>query len=449
MAWISYIEDLCHEDIALLTQLLADTLPDFERTQWLRDQSTALKAFPPRLLRPTNLLPRLTVALQLPCTPGKAVLCPSHKQLNPQLIRRLFLQISAESTVRLARLVSSPELEIHPVPPTVAQFIQRMQNINSLWMDPETFSAIFLRQPKFRRVESGCEACILAHVGGNRQFLTDLRTAMLGRRRKHAKNWPVLWPVVEGWVSWTLEGEEIHAESERIGKEVRKFHRILQLTQRGTPLPEKYQPKAVQKQVDAEEKIEISKEEVETAVRGADESGTGNDDLSVYSQPTPRPCDSTNAFQNLALQSNLSTIHPAFRESLVFCPATGTFEPRRCSHPVLRPAAPTPLSRSHRTCKRGNTRLLPSQSPPLPEASTSTLALESSEQKRLWNVGSNSIVSPAFYSAEVSSALNVARPSDERAKAYRQLIGRRCNQGPLDGRISTRVCRFVSGLVDK
>lgn len=419
MASISYIEDLGKEDIALLTKFLADTLPDLEATQWLRDQETILKTFPPQLLRPTNLLPRLALALQLPFVPGKAILCPSHKQLNPQLIHRLFLQISAESTVRLIRLVSSPELKIHPVSPIVSQFIQRIQTVNSLWMDPETFVALFHSRPKFRRVESGCEACILAHIGGNRQLLTDLRTAMLGRRRKHAKKQPVLWAVVEGWILWTGERDEIHAESESIGREVRIFHRILQLTRRGTPLPEKYQTKIVQGPAEAGEVAEPAREEVEIVEE--EEVGEGIDDddeydfehsiieyyhnilstpsLSVYSQPTPQLCDSTPTLKNLASQSSLSTIHPAFRESLVFCPSTGTFEPRRFSHPVPRPAAPAP--------------------PPLPPRQLKV----DNREKHLWFF-SNDTLASGFCSEAASSSTNLLRTAEKRAESYKKLVVR-------------------------
>jgi len=138
MTSIFFIEDLSPEDITLLTQLLANTIPTQSSTSWLRDQATAISNVPSQLLRPTTLVPRLM--LKLPSSKTRsAVLCPTHEPLNPILIHYMFLQISAESTIRLSRLVNSPELAQHPMPKTVSKFIKRIQSINSLWMSTHVF----------------------------------------------------------------------------------------------------------------------------------------------------------------------------------------------------------------------------------------------------------------------------------------------------------------------
>jgi hypothetical protein len=219
---IFYIEDLNPTDLELLTQLLSVTSTYAISPSWLHDQTYLLSIFPPSLLRSRSLLFRL--ATTLPFAPAKAQLCPTHKPLNSILIRRIFLELSAECTTHLERLTKNPHLEAK-----LGEFVKRVHAVSGLWMSPELYRAVFLPVPedeRFEKIESGCEACILASVGGNHRVLSDLRASMLGRR-KRGKPHALLLEIVEAWIDWTGR-DEIRSESDALAKEVRRRRRQMQ-----------------------------------------------------------------------------------------------------------------------------------------------------------------------------------------------------------------------------
>ncbi|PVH86630.1 hypothetical protein DL98DRAFT_567475 [Cadophora sp. DSE1049] len=227
---ISLIEDLSRNDIEKLTQLLvlSPMTPMTSPHQvWLQEQSDFIATLPPKLKRPESLLPRL--AMSLPFGKQKAHLCPSHKRLNPHLIRRIFLQVSAECTTRLARLVSNPYL-----PTDIAVHIKALQKANSLWMSPDLYRWTFQCQPheeRFDRIASDCEACILAAVGGNIRILQELRASMLGRKKKRG-TFPRLLPLVESWIKWAGAEAVVREESDRLAREIRNCRKQMQEARR-------------------------------------------------------------------------------------------------------------------------------------------------------------------------------------------------------------------------
>lgn len=228
---VHYIEDLTTADVEALTKLLFITAGTHPHPQWLADQAKLISTFPPSLQRPSATILRL--AMHLPFTPPKAVLCEAHKPLNPHLIRRIFLQVSAECTTRLSRLTSCslPKFEDE-----MKMLVKRIQTVNSLWMAAEIYRTIFQvlpEEPRFERLPGGCEACILAAVAGSNWVLTDLRGSIIGRMRKSKPDEiPKILPLLEGWIEWTGQAEEIRADSDRVAKKIRHLRREMQKERR-------------------------------------------------------------------------------------------------------------------------------------------------------------------------------------------------------------------------
>lgn len=224
---ISLIENLSTKDIEKLTELLRLPPGKLPSQVWLKDQASRVSKLPSRLLKPNAPLLRLGMSLNI--GPDKATLCKSHKRLNPYLIRRIFLQISAECTTRLTRLVENlskdTEIELH---------VKRLQIVNSLWMSTDLYRVTFRvmpQDPRFFRIPGDCEACILAAVGGSPHTLVDLRSAMLGRKRKRCKE-PRLVKLVEAWLKWTGFGPKLSEESDKLARVVRARRREMQLERR-------------------------------------------------------------------------------------------------------------------------------------------------------------------------------------------------------------------------
>ncbi|KAH7412512.1 hypothetical protein BKA64DRAFT_770244 [Cadophora sp. MPI-SDFR-AT-0126] len=224
---ISLIEDLSRNEIEKLTQLLIlppMTAPD---QVWLQQQSHFIPTLPLKLKRPESLLPR--IAMSFPFGKQKAHLCPSHKPLNPHLIRRIFLQVSAECTTRLGRLVSNPYL-----PTDIAVHVKALQKANSLWMSPDIYRWTFQCQPheeRYDRIASDCEACILAAVGGNICILQQLRASMLGRKKNRGV-FPRLLPLVESWIKWMGAETVVREESDQLAREIRNCRKQMREARR-------------------------------------------------------------------------------------------------------------------------------------------------------------------------------------------------------------------------
>ncbi|KAI9050106.1 hypothetical protein LZ554_006249 [Drepanopeziza brunnea f. sp. 'monogermtubi'] len=220
------IGELSAKDLERFSQTLRLPVRTLPSPAWLKDQQASIPGLPHRLRKPHSLLPRLAMAL--PFT-DKACLCKSHRGLEPHLIRRIFLQVSAECTTRLSRLVENEHL-----PRPIALFVRRLQTINSLWMDPDLYRVTFACMPdeeRFERVPSECEACILATVGGSSSMLFDLRASMLGRKKK-SKHEPRLLRLVDAWLEGTGQGDVLRTASDSFAKDVRACRRQMQKVRR-------------------------------------------------------------------------------------------------------------------------------------------------------------------------------------------------------------------------
>ncbi|TVY44636.1 hypothetical protein LOCC1_G003983 [Lachnellula occidentalis] len=329
------IAELRTEDLELLAQLLSLQIGATADETWLRDQARLIAAFPPRLRRPESFLSR--VGLSLPFTPDKAHLCKTHKTLQPQLIRSIFIQVTAECTTRVARLLDHPVL-----PENVSQFLKRIQSLNSLWMSPDFYLQAFNVNPweaRFQRLPGGCEACILAAVGGNLQSLTDLRTSMLGRKKKRGPMSRLL-PLVENWIEWTGRDTEVRRESDALAREIRDIRSQLQHARR---------------QLRRNIANGIVDQESEPEQGASPDVQSLNADDGDHTEHTNEDDDFEGSiidfYANIMSTTNLversqhtDDLHPAFRDSIVFDPASGTFGRTVAQAPRQR--APTAYSES-------------------------------------------------------------------------------------------------------
>lgn len=149
--------------------------------EWFKKQEEAMKKFPAKFLRPKNPISRTLSNLgsALSLSPEKAHLCKTHKVLNGQVIRAFFLQVTKECTTRIASYERYTDL-----PEDVAAWIKRLHSLNSYWMTLYFYCYTFQvspDEPRYEPVEGGCEACILARIGGNVQAIYDLECSAFTR----------------------------------------------------------------------------------------------------------------------------------------------------------------------------------------------------------------------------------------------------------------------------
>ncbi|OBT64079.1 hypothetical protein VE03_06683 [Pseudogymnoascus sp. 23342-1-I1] len=303
---IHWVEDLSHNDTLALTKLLR--LP--ERSQideyWLVGQEKKVKFLPAQLKRSRALIPRLVEKFANAST--KAILCPYHRCLDPQLIRRLFVTIVDECTTRVRRFTDSP-----PADSDIRQWWTRMKSINSLWTQPILYRYLFNANPgdpEFEYTHSECEACILATIGGNTTMLADLRIGAITRRMNHGPN-PRIIRILDGWLYWTGMSETIKTGSDPLYLKVRN-------SRRGRPITRSYDTNPIPEPAN---------------------NGNGRRD-----QPIPESTDADiidfylnrlsrmpRTHQKSGLPNNDSThsLHPAFRENIVFDVSTGIYGQRQ------------------------------------------------------------------------------------------------------------------------
>jgi hypothetical protein len=365
---VRYIEGLSSRNTEKLANLLSLGWRTKITLQWLSEQEQAINQLPSSLQKPKDILSKM--AMKLPRSPQKAVLCPAHKSLNPLLIHRFFLQLSAECSVRLARLDENPRL-----PPNLASFLKRIHGINSLWFAPSIYRSLFKVDEKEEcqeMIEGGCEACILSVVGTNHQTLCDLRASMLGRRRKRLPV-PRLLKIVDAWIEGTGHGIAIRKDSDALEKEIRECRREMQKARRQTRrnnrdgIVDPAIPEGERLSMnDSHEDEEATPEDTfEMDGKEKDENAEQYFEGSILDYYTGGLKSST----NLASQTRASTplpgdIHPAFRESMMsFDDNTGTFH--------LRGSPPTPPPKSTARGTWSNTTAasssqVPLQGPPPP-----------------------------------------------------------------------------------
>ncbi|EPE27614.1 hypothetical protein GLAREA_04405 [Glarea lozoyensis ATCC 20868] len=181
----SRLTSLSKEECLALIRLLSGPSGLPHDAEWFAKQKHKIENLPKALLRPSNPLARTLSAMKRPLIHFKigeegAQLCKVHKPLNPQLIRRVFLSISQECTIRNQYFQKKGT----DLPDKVYVWTRRIESINSLWMSPQLYFYTFnasSKSPHYERVLSGCEACIVATVGSNLQIILDLHASLISR----------------------------------------------------------------------------------------------------------------------------------------------------------------------------------------------------------------------------------------------------------------------------
>lgn len=233
---IDHVLDLEDADLDRLTYMLARP-PQYGTSRpsrkWLNTQAHTISTLPEDVLRPSKLIPRLAVKITercaAPALPPAAVLCSTHRDLHPWLIRAVFNLVAAEATLRSDRLSRHQPEEGDEVGELAKTVLGILASVNALWLEEEHFKTLFGDRAghwgaKLHRVKGGCEACILAVVGARGELLAALRANLVGRARSSA---PRLLRVVESWIGWfgEAEAEVLLVESDEMAKGVKVARR--------------------------------------------------------------------------------------------------------------------------------------------------------------------------------------------------------------------------------
>ncbi|RYO90583.1 hypothetical protein DL764_008423 [Monosporascus ibericus] len=188
------IHELTDDEVRELTGLLSRR-PSFgigrPSKRWFEHQAKLMSRLPAAIMRPNNPLKRLVVKygdaigfdrplFEYP----PAVLCPTHYELHPRVMRRLFVIVLDEVTRHADRLRRWPGGRRDP---QFAAFLDRIDGLGALWMEPRLYIETFHAPPADRRmvkVESFCEACTLAVLGANARTLGDIRAVIIDRAER-------------------------------------------------------------------------------------------------------------------------------------------------------------------------------------------------------------------------------------------------------------------------
>lgn len=222
-----------------LTELLymaPEVQPSRPPPSWLQVQSQMIGRLDPCVLRPRSLRVRVAISAgshHIPHFPGGAVLCPTHRPLDPRVVRNLMLLVAHEFTRRADRFrLWRDDLDMADGP---KRWLRRMDAETALWAGKKWYEKMFGRSvdlPPEQTVYSRCEACILAAIGGRPQALADLRTSMVARQLSTGKPLdrapePRLLCVVNSWISWhsPQSEEQIRATSDELVPDIVELRR--------------------------------------------------------------------------------------------------------------------------------------------------------------------------------------------------------------------------------
>lgn len=203
--------------------------------------------------------------------------------------------------------------------------------MNGLWMSTKFYRTLFFpwhASPtdfRFECIDSGCEACILASVGGNHQVLSDLRASIRGRKKRCHSHAAIL-QMVEEWIDWTGRGDTIREESGKLGKEIAKCRREMQKVRR-------HKRRGVAEgslDYDLESERETLVDEKSVGVKGERDGGHDFEgsiiDFYAKRMSTASPMNRVRTTEGL---------HEAFKKSIVCDPTDGIFH--RAGQEEVRP----------------------------------------------------------------------------------------------------------------
>ncbi|KAF7552822.1 hypothetical protein G7046_g7282 [Stylonectria norvegica] len=205
------LADVPDEALTQLTRLLhMDSSVNVAQPDkwWLKRQESRIPKLHNSLRPPTNLVERLALRINgnRPSIPSHiAKLCSSHRGLDPRAIRALSRLVADECTARTdrfrhwrGRMTYTGQL---------VSWLDRIDSITGMWIGREAFQIVFgynSAMPAIQKVESGCEACMMAVIGARPQLLCDLRANMVSRRDRQPKSKrrdPRLLRIIDSWIS--------------------------------------------------------------------------------------------------------------------------------------------------------------------------------------------------------------------------------------------------------
>ncbi|KAJ4391081.1 hypothetical protein N0V93_004695 [Gnomoniopsis smithogilvyi] len=198
---------------------------------WLATEAHQIfTTLPTALHAPQSFLGRLLAGTT---THQRAVLCPAHSGLNSRLIRSVFLLLTAQvgrKAVRpLRRFVRHPgryhtKREDEEL---VRGLVDRLAGIAALWLEPGEFArtnpGLWTRHVW---MQGGCEACILAVVGGDEGVLRDLWAVLVGQTHKRRAA-PAFKGMIDEWIGNLSEGQRVKREFEMLGSVVKRVRRAV------------------------------------------------------------------------------------------------------------------------------------------------------------------------------------------------------------------------------
>jgi hypothetical protein len=201
-------------------------------------------------------------------------------------------------------------------------------------MAPQLYRVAFgalASDPRCDCIPSGCEACILAIVGGDQSILSDLRASLRGRKKK---SHPVaeLLPLVDAWIDYTRGGDAIRAESKVLGRQIQHCRQQMQRARRQKT------------RNDAAGIVETKASSESVTVVGREVSKISEEEKNSIDEHDAE-ASIINFYANLLSTASLvphsvptKDVHPAFRDSVILSPLARTFrrastEPRRSSRP--------------------------------------------------------------------------------------------------------------------
>ncbi|KAJ6446689.1 ATPase, F1 complex, delta/epsilon subunit [Purpureocillium lavendulum] len=209
--------------------------------EWDRSQRSVLGRLDRQLRRPRELIPRLAVGtakLGFPFCPPRADLCQTHKVLDPRIVRKLTMMVVDECT-RQADKIRHGGAWFGLVAP-LQRWLDRMDRRASLWSHQTLFTELsrkdFPTPMGSNGNHPGCEACLLALVGGSTQAISDLLVGVKARQwdridRGGRHPPPRLVRVLKAWMRLYSAAEEwdIMVESESLAKHAFKLRRDVRI----------------------------------------------------------------------------------------------------------------------------------------------------------------------------------------------------------------------------
>ncbi|QYS98238.1 hypothetical protein H0G86_005425 [Trichoderma simmonsii] len=229
------LADISNEALQQLTKLLYMDTADYfghRATDWLAKQEQQIEELDVTLLRPRNLLARLTLGLcghRLPLYPEEPRLCTAHQALDSRIIRCILQLVADECTIQTNRYRSLRLKKM--LKPSLEDWMERIDSITALWLGEDKFRRVFgchLKDEMPDCVRTKCEACMLAVIGGSSIYLTDLRASVLARQAYNTEfmgreyRRPRLLRVIDSWISFFQEDgrKDICESSEVMASEI-------------------------------------------------------------------------------------------------------------------------------------------------------------------------------------------------------------------------------------